>query len=144
MALPATRRQGILPGSAPDRNARYGLLHPVHPAFTTISALLNQRRPNSGTSIPMVDTDSALELARRQAAQARTQVQRQQTIVDALVRQGCEAVRARRVLGELRLAAELLQDRVLHLEDCMKRCPVITIEQAARAEGRLPAEVAPG
>jgi hypothetical protein len=65
----------------------------------------------------MPNTLSELQKARRQAAQARAQLELQKKLVRDMRRRGLDAVRARRVLTELTLAAELLQDRVLQLEN---------------------------
>lgn len=45
----------------------------------------------------------------------------QQALVDSLFRQGVDAARSRRLLAEFKLAADLLQDRVAHLEDTVAR-----------------------
>jgi hypothetical protein len=65
----------------------------------------------------MPNTVSELEKARRQAAKARAQLELQKTLVRDMRRRGLDAGRAQRVLTELTLAAELLQDRVLQLEN---------------------------
>jgi hypothetical protein len=64
----------------------------------------------------MLAAETDLQIARRQARQAQARVKRQQALVDALSRQGVDPVRARRQLEELRLVADLLQDRVANLE----------------------------
>lgn len=71
----------------------------------------------------MRHADTDLQVARRQAAQAQARLQRQQALVDALTREGVDAFRARRELAELRLVAELLQDRVTHLEAACRAMP---------------------
>jgi hypothetical protein len=64
----------------------------------------------------MLDVETDLQIATRQAELARVRVKRQQALVDALSREGVDALRARRELDELRLVAALLQDRVALLE----------------------------
>lgn len=62
------------------------------------------------------EPEAELACARRQAQQARECLDKQKALLACLNREGCDSVRARRVLGELALLAELLQDRVAHLE----------------------------
>ena len=85
----------------------------------------------------MSNTDAELEIARRQARQARAHVERQQALVDALSRQGRDAMRARRLWGELRLMQELLQDRVANLEAAASAGTTFSV--AAQPAPRAPA-----
>ncbi len=64
----------------------------------------------------MLNAETELQIARRQTEQAQARVKRQQALVDALSREGVNALRARRELAELRLVAELLQDRMAQLQ----------------------------
>jgi hypothetical protein len=83
--------------------------------------------------------ESELQIARRQAEQARARARTQQALVNALSREGMDAGRARRQLAELTLAAELLQDRVAYLEAAAMRAPIALVTtKAQRAPRQAP------
>jgi hypothetical protein len=57
-----------------------------------------------------------IEIARRRLHYAMMRVAEQQKLVDELSCNGCDTRRARRVLADLRLFAQLLGDHVVQLE----------------------------
>jgi hypothetical protein len=82
--------------------------------------------------------ESELQIARRQAEQARARARTQQALLDALSREGMDAARVRRELAELQLAAALLQDRVAYLEAAAARPIKLVPTKPQRAPAQAP------